>query len=84
MRIVQQKHEERTKQSHQLVPSESGYGIEISPIQPSLVAQQKLAHIKQCEETVDISDHMERVQKARSTGNHASMDPETKIHGLIK
>jgi hypothetical protein len=38
-----------------------------------------LAHVKQCEEIVDVSQHMGRIQKAKSTQNHASMDPEIKI-----
>jgi len=37
-----------------------------------------LAHIKQSGEIVDVSQHMGRVQKAKSTQNHASMDPEIK------
>jgi hypothetical protein len=42
-----------------------------------------LAHIEQCEEIDDISQHRERIQKAKSTQNHASMVPETNTKDLL-
>jgi len=42
-----------------------------------------LAHIKQSGEIVDVSQHMGRIQKAKSTQNHASMDPEIKTRSHI-
>jgi hypothetical protein len=74
---TQQEHEEKTTGVAE-VPSGSGYGNGISPIQPSHVTLQMWGHINQCVETVDNLQHMERVQKAESTENHASVDPETK------